>query len=740
MKTLQYKIILSIAFLLLCIQINTTAQHDSIPKRPKIGLVLSGGGAKGIAEIPTLKLIEKYDIPIDYIAGTSIGRIVGALYAIGYSAEDIEQIGTNMNWEEMFSGETKRPLVSIEEKDEEGKYLLEIPVKNGKPVIPTGLISGQRIEMELAKLTWSVHNVRDFSKLPIPYTCVAADIEKGEAVYLNKGYLPDAIRASMSVPSVMYAVEIDDKLLVDGGLINNFPVSYTKDVMGADFIIGVNVQSKLYSKKELNSMLRIMEQAASFENDRLTKEEVKKVDILVSPDITGYDAGSFDKESIDSLYLRGQRAALKQEHLFKALSDELKKYKLKRKTKIHQTNLHSIFISKIKYEGLHKVSKALIKSKLRLKDSSWVSLKDIERAVEMVYGSKYFEKVNYKLEQDSNKTNLIIKVIEQPFSMYKVGVNFNNYFNSSLLLNGTFRNILGEGSRLLLNAKLGFQPEFSADYTIFTTLKPSIGFRVNAQYYSLDETYYNFTDSLDLRIHKGNMEATLGLASSINNSIMVGAGAKIAYKIVKSQDVMISFQKPYRSSLSAYGYIKMDTYDKNIYPTEGLSFEMNATYVFGELNKTDNYYNKKYWTFFAHYNQYFPITDRLNYKQYFAGAVSLKNNLFYSDRYFLGGSINYKNYVFPLEGFRFMEIMGQNIAALGSSLRYEPWNGKFIFASANAGIAENDIVDLIQPSEIYIGGALGAGIRTVIGQVEYRISINNFNHEINHWLQIGYYF
>ncbi len=718
---------------------NIFAQQDSLGERPKIALVLSGGGAKGMAEIATLKLIEKYDIPIDYITGTSIGSVVGALYAMGYSADEIEKIARKMDWKDMFSAEIKRRSISIEEKDDESRYIIEVPVRKGKPIISTGFISGQKIEMELAKITWSAHNVRDFSKLPIPFACVATNIVTGKAELIDKGYLPDALRASMSVPSIVSAFEIDGKLLVDGGLVNNFPVSYAKK-MGADIIIGVVVQSKLYKKEELNSMLKIMEQAASFENERITKKEIEQVDLLIAPDIQGYDAGSFDDDAIDTLFERGRKAALQKEHLFKALREELNKYDYTPKKLEANTNLHSIFINEIRYEGLKKVSKTLVDNRLQLEDSTWITLKSIERGVELLYGSKYFEKVNYRIIQEGQKNVLIIKMIEQSFSMYKIGANFNNYFNTSLMLNGTYRNILGEGSKLQLTAKLGTQTDFLLNYSIFTNLKPSVGFNISFEYYNIEETLYNFTDSIDLSLKNDVLESKIGFASTVSNSVLMGFGGKILYKHLKSQNVRLSFEKPYRSAFSAYGFIKVDTYDVNVFTNEGMFLEIAANYVFGEINKTDNYYDKRYWKLLLNYSRYFRLGKRLNYRQFASGAVSLNNKLFFSDRYFLGGVINFKNYIFPLEGFRFMEIMGHNIAMAGITLRYEPWDGKFIFATGNAGIAEDNINTIFTPKEIYFGGSFGLGMRTVIGPVEYRISINSLNHKLNHWIQIGYYF
>jgi NTE family protein len=735
---LPFLSLLLIVFIIISTPKILTGQNDTLKTRPKIGLVLSGGGAKGLMHIGVLKLIEKHNIPIDYITGTSMGSIVGALYSIGYSASEIERIAKNLDWEGVFDGSTKRRLISIEEKDQEGKYVIEVPVKKGIPVIPTGLISGQKLEMELAKITWSVHDVDNFSKFPIPFACIATDIETGKAVVLKKGYLPDALRASMAIPSVFTAVEIDNKLLVDGGLVKNFPVSNAIE-MGADIIIGVDVQAPLYTKKELTSMLKIMEQAASFINDKSTKEESKLVDILIKPNIEGYDASSFG--AVDSLLVRGEEAALLQEQKFVELKKQLDLYADSTKAIRTPPTLYSIFINKVRFEGLSKVSKATVKSRLQIKDSSWVSLKDIEKGVAKIYGSKYFEKVNYRIEQnEKGSTDLIIRIEEQPFTIYKIGINYNNYFDASLLLNGTYRNIIGEGSRLLLSGKLGSHPEFMVDYSIFTPWKPSIGFRLNAQYYNSDEIYYGITDSLSIEIGNNSFIGMAGFASSISNSLLFTLGARVYYKRLNSKNANLSLTVPESSGLSFFSSLNLDTYDRNVYPNKGALLFMSGEYVFKELKELDLNFTTKYWKFLLNYNQYFPLGKRLVYQHFVTGAISLADNLLYSDRFFMGGEINYKNHIFPLTGYRFMEIMSHNIGVAGVGLRYEPWQGKYVFLDGNAGIAENSLDDLIKPSEVYYGGSFGIGIKTVIGPIEYKISTNSFNHKVNHWIQIGYRF
>jgi NTE family protein len=729
-----------IPFLILVVNfgevINVEAQVDGT-KRPKIGLVLSGGGAKGLAHIGVLKMLEKHNIPIDYITGTSMGSIIGALYAIGYSADNIEKIAKGMNWDEIFDGSTPRKLIAIEEKDLEGKFLLEIPFKKGKPVIPTGLISAQKLEMELANITWSVHGINDFSKFKIPFRCIATDIETGEAVVMKSGYLPDVLRASMAIPSVFTAVEINNKLLVDGGLVRNFPVSDVKD-MGADIVIGVDVAAPLFKKEEMNSMLLIMEQAASFQNEKINAKETQLVDILIKPDITGYDASSFG--AADILIKNGEKAALAVEDQIVNLKNKLNGICDSSKVQRNPPALHSIFINQIKFEGLRKVSENLVKSKLQIKDSSWVALKDIEKCVAILYGSRYFEKVNYRIELNDSGNVLIFRLSEQAFSIFKAGLNYNNIFNANVLLNATYRNILGEGSRLVLSSKLGSMPEFIVDYTIFTKWKPSIGLRAHGEYYNLKESVFGYNDSLNVEIGNNTFLTQIGFASSLNNSVSVSIGGELSYRHFVPKSIDFSGSISDRSGFEIFGQYKLDNLDRNIYPDHGACLEVDVSYMLNELKKLDANFDKSFWKFRFSYEQYIPISRRFNYKHFVRAGISLADSLFYNDKFFLGGEINFKNYIFPLAGFQFMQIMKSQVLSAGMGFRYEPWNGKFIFVDLNAGIGENKIDKMFQPEQIYLGGTLGFGLKTFIGPVEYKIGINNLDNKICHWIQVGYFF
>jgi len=212
--------------------------------RPKIGLVLSGGGAKGFAHIGVLEVFEKEGIPIDYIAGTSIGSIIGGLYAIGYNSQQLKAFVTNQEWVHLLSDHISRDYKNIFEKYDQDRYLISFKLRTDEGIsLPAGVVEGHNVINKLCELTAKYHEVRDFNEFPIPFACVAADIATGDEVVIRNGFLPEAIFASMSIPTIFAPSVIQDKLVVDGGIANNFPADVVKD-MGADIIIGVDIQSE----------------------------------------------------------------------------------------------------------------------------------------------------------------------------------------------------------------------------------------------------------------------------------------------------------------------------------------------------------------------------------------------------------------------------------------------------------------------------------------------------------------
>ncbi|MEE2772864.1 MAG: patatin-like phospholipase family protein, partial [Bacteroidota bacterium] len=261
--------------------------------RPKVGLVLSGGGAKGLAHIGVLEILEEEGVQIDYIGGTSMGAIVGGLYAAGYSAKELDSIFNQTNFDILIQDDLPRNAKTFYEKEDAEKYAITLPFDNFTISFPIGLSKGQNIYNLMSRLTLHVSDVNDFNELSIPFFCVATNVETGEEVILDKGSLAKAISASGAIPSLLSPIKMDDKLLTDGGVSNNFPVEEMRK-RGADVIIGVDVQDSLVDQKKLKSVIEIMNQISNFRRIQDMRNKKPLTSIYIKPDITNFSVLSFE--------------------------------------------------------------------------------------------------------------------------------------------------------------------------------------------------------------------------------------------------------------------------------------------------------------------------------------------------------------------------------------------------------------------------------------------------------------
>jgi len=294
---------------------------QATPDRPKIGLVLSGGGARGFAHVGTLQLIDSLNIPIDYIAGTSMGGIIGAFYSIGYDGVEIERLIRNMDWEQFFSDDPPRELLPYYERKNDGRFQFEFEIKNGLPVPPDGLISGQKVLLALSELTYAYENVEHFDQLPIPFRCVTVDLITGKEVVLESGSLSKAIRSTMSIPTLFDPVEWGDSLLIDGGLLNNVPVDVVRD-MGADIVITSNVGRSIRKKDELNTLLEILEQTIFIAEYSREEDNLPLSDLTITPELNKLNAADFRRKNVDDIIQEGMRAANAKRHDLEQLAQE----------------------------------------------------------------------------------------------------------------------------------------------------------------------------------------------------------------------------------------------------------------------------------------------------------------------------------------------------------------------------------------------------------------------------------
>jgi len=385
------------------------ADDPAAAQRPKIGLVLGGGGARGAAHAGVLKVLEELRVPVDYIVGTSMGSIVGGLYASGMSPEEIEREILAMDWDDLFKDEPARADRSFRRKSDDYTYAAKARAgfNHGELQVPLAYIRGQKFDLAINRLTLNVIDVKDFDRLPIPYRAVAADLETGKEVVLAKGSLPLSIRASMAVPAAFDPVEIGGKLLVDGGIANNVPVSVAR-AMGADVVIVVDVGSGLSNRESIKDALDVSGQLANILFTLNTEQQLKSLtsrDVLIRPSLGDIGGGSFDRaaEAIPD----GEAAA-------RSAADALRRYSLSpeqyaRYLAQHgQPSIEPPVIDFIRIENQSRVGDDVISKRITAKTGEPLNVKQLEQDIGQIYGLEIFESVRYDLVREGGKTGLVI--------------------------------------------------------------------------------------------------------------------------------------------------------------------------------------------------------------------------------------------------------------------------------------------------------------------------------------------
>ncbi len=416
--------------------------------RPKIGLVLSGGGAKGMAHIGVLKELEALGIRPDYITGTSMGSIVGGLYAAGYSADEIEEIALGMNWSELLSNQVSLDQITYVEKQYYQRYLLELGLVGWSIQLPKGLIDGEKLSELLSNVTRHVHDVDNFDNLPIPFACVGTDIVTGEPVVMRSGSLASALRASMAIPSVFTPVKRDGHFMVDGGLVRNFPVQECLD-MGADIIIGVFVSDDLLPEEKLESAVDVLTQSAFVMSVFDSREQKLKCDLLIEPVMDPYTTFSFEGSA--EIIKRGAEAAEEVRPRLQILADSLgftPGYSVTRPA-IQDT----FRIAGIVVENNENIPEEFVTGRFNLGRDSLLSIHEIEQQVEALYGTRYFNKVIYTLLPEGEKTILKLTLDEATPRQIKVALHYDTENGAGLNLNYTTRDLL-PASRALVEVDI----------------------------------------------------------------------------------------------------------------------------------------------------------------------------------------------------------------------------------------------------------------------------------------------
>ncbi|MNF47703.1 patatin-like phospholipase family protein [Pseudomonas sp. Irchel s3b6] len=439
--------------------------------RPKIGLVLSGGAARGLAHIGVLKALEEQGIKIDAIAGTSMGAVIGGLYASGYKIDELEKLALGIDWQQALSDAPPRADIPFRRKQDDRDFLVKQQLSfrdDGSLGLPLGVIQGQNLTLLLESLLAHTSDTRDFDKLPIPFRAVATDIASGEKVVFRKGHLPQVIRASMSIPAVFAPVELDGRLLVDGGMTDNIPVDVARE-MGVDLAIVVDIGTPLRTRKQMTSVVDVLNQSITLMTRRNSEEQLAtlhKDDILVQPPLASFGVTDFGKarEMIDAGYRATRLLDARLAALGPATPEDAEL------TAARAPGQRTPVINAIRVENDSKVGDDVIRYYIRQKVGEPLDIGRLQTDMGTLYGLDYFDLVQYRVVHKGQDHTLVIRARGKRTGTdyLRLGLNLSDDMkgDSAFNIGASYRvnGINSLGAEWLTRAQIGDQQELYTEF------------------------------------------------------------------------------------------------------------------------------------------------------------------------------------------------------------------------------------------------------------------------------------
>jgi NTE family protein len=713
-------------------------------KRPKIGVVLSGGGAKGIAHVGTLKMLEELNIPIDYIGGTSMGAVVGSLYAMGHTADQIDTIIRTTDWASLFNDFPKREHVGVHEKRNNDPYQLRLALApNEIAIFAKGAIDGQHIDNMLTHFLFEAYKTPIFSDLKTPFFAVATDLIAAQHVVLDSGNLAQAVRASMAVPTVFAPVEIGEKLLVDGGVMNNFPILEMRR-RGVDIIIGVDVGYHYRDMKELQNLANVFEQVMFMGGQDLQVKNMNDCDIYISPDMISFSAFNFSR--YNDILQRGYQAAETARPELLKLADLLsQKYNQQNIVRELYVPNRTVILDTIILNNNNKYSDRYILSRLQLRTDRPVEIHDIEDAIHRLFGSLSFTKITYYFEKSPRNPNSIIlhiDVHEAPLNTIKVGFRYDNIRGPSLLAGLTMKSPRNLNSEFNVNLDLSllpivdleyrFVPGITRNYSLWQpTLFVSYAFS-NLKIYDynvkIDDTSRTIFRDKEYRIV--GQSAAIGTEFNVKSNVL-GLGLFLDQTISNERVGGIG------QRLTAYYvypqfYYFRNSFNKKHYPTSGsvINARFRWLHTLWKDRMPEITWVETFGTYYADLQTAIPISKRLTvYPSAMAAGTfvfgkedQIQNYISEQQQFYQGGlfHIPHINQT-PFVGLYFMQKVGLYGANVQINTQYEMFRNFFLSARFGVLKSENDAERMLSywrlKDDITLGWGISASLNTTIGPI-----------------------
>jgi NTE family protein len=721
--------------------------------KPGIGLALAGGGAKGLAHIGILRAIDSAELNINYITGTSMGSIVGGLYAAGYSGDSIEYIARHIDWGVLLSNSIPMTNYIMEEKGEYGKYAVELPVAKGKVSLPSGFLESQELWLTLEKYYFPVASVDNFDKLSIPYRCIGTDLASGDAVVFSGGSLARAIRASMAIPGAFSPVDIDGKRYVDGGVTRNFPVKDLND-LGADYTIGISVSTPLNNVEELDDALKVLSQVMFLNENKDLIEESALADLLIKIPMGTFTSASFDDGN--AIIDLGIEQGRKYYPIFKKLADSLKSvypdYKFV-KNRLPQNSGYKF--AKIEVIGLNKKEKEAFLSQTSLDTSKLITAEKLEKETRDAFSYRMYKSIVYEVKQEENgQYKLLYRVKPESSLMLKAGVTANTTADFGVQINLTGRNVLTPFSRSLVSLNIGQNFRGLVEHLqMFGYSKPwSNRLQIYSEMQDLP-TYTDFESTGLYKLKYFTIDDRFQLSAKRRSA--GGIGVQLENIVAKPKVKSGTYYDGESTYFHIYGFWQYNTLSKPLYPKKGTQIEIKAGYVFDVKPDIDIYddgvFIAEITKSYIQYGSYFrttlnfsntaPMSKKWGWISRAQGGVNFSTNQSFLNSFIAGGMAPIMRNQIMFAGLREGEIVSESMISAHMGPRYNPFGKMYVTLTGSAllyDFIEKDREDL--EAKWMFGAGMTFAYDLPIGPLEFTLMWNNKNGGLGTYLNLGFPF
>lgn len=723
---------------------------QTLPGRPKIGVTLSGGGAKGLAHIGILKAIDSAGLKIDYVTGTSMGAVLGSLYSIGYSADTLEKIARTIDWDLLLSNQPGLQGLFMEEKDEYGKYDIELPLVNNKFKLPTGFLEGQELWLKFSELYFPVNDIKDFSQFSIPFRGIATDVGTGEAVVLKAGEITTAIRSSMAIPSIFTAVDYNGKLLIDGGISRNFPVKDVKE-MGADYVIGSTVANGLLPPEKVKSIIQLLFQIAFFRDAEDSKTEVPLCDIYIPFDLDQYSMASFG--STDEILKAGIEEGKKRYPHFKHLADSLnEKYGKQEIASNRLPTVKTVSIDGYEVRGLKNTTNSFFINTMNFRLHKNYSAAELADMVRRAFGTRYYSRIVYFLEHGATDScKIIFDVTESPLTFLKAALHYNSSLGIGLIVNLTSRNFLLTNSRSMAAINIGEGLHVRGEHLQYIGRLKNLGLTLKAQFDRFDLVTYDQYEQSGL--YKQNyLELSEKLHFSPTKNFTIGIGHRFEWIEYNPQIASVSEFEGRNYFSVFFGYIKYNTLDRNALARKGIKIEVEAARVATQHPNINFLINGEpptdpdsltvatspYLRTWLSAEGYLPISKKLTTFLHLQTGINFDYSRNVLNEFAVGGMTKlFRNQV-TFTGFAEGTVYTPAMAAIQGGLRTFLFTGAYLTARAN--VMFNNFIstsNFIVNEDFYSGYGLTFSYNFALGPLDLSLMYSDQAKKIQSYINLG---